>query len=188
VSTAHGLAGFEPHREALARAKLVALDVDGVLTDGRVVYVGTAEAQAFDVQDGAALVWLQSHGVRVAWISGRGSPATEKRAGELGVAELHLGVRDKRAVLLDLQRRLGIPRAETIAVGDDLADLGLAAEAGLFVAVANACADVRARAGMVTVARGGAGAVRELAEAILRAQGSWAALLERAASSASGAR
>ena len=76
---------WELHRAALARARLLALDVDGVLTDGRVVYAGEMELQAFDVQDGQGLVWLRRAGVHVAWITGRGSPATEKRARELGV-------------------------------------------------------------------------------------------------------
>ncbi len=173
-------AAWEPHREALARARLLALDVDGVLTDGRVVYAGLEEVQAFDVRDGQGLVWLRRAGVHVAWITGRGSPATEKRARELGVDELHMRCTDKRAALADVQRRLGIAREETVAVGDDLPDLALAAGAGLFAAPPDARPEVLARAAMTTAAGGGAGCVREVAEAILRARGAWQALLEGA--------
>ena len=87
---------------------------------------------------------------------------------------------DKRAALLDVQRRLDIPLADTVAVGDDLPDLALAACAGLFAAPPNARPEVLARAAFTTAARGGAGCVREVAEAMLRARGAWQALLERA--------
>jgi 3-deoxy-D-manno-octulosonate 8-phosphate phosphatase (KDO 8-P phosphatase) len=164
---------------ALARARLLALDVDGVLTDGRIVYSGETEIQAFDVQDGLALVWLRKADVHVAWISGRGSPTTKRRAAELGVEELHLLALDKGAVLRDVQRRLGIAPESTVAMGDDLPDLALAASAAVFAAPANAREEVRARASLVTRARGGEGAVRELAEEILRAKGLWPGLLEK---------
>lgn len=170
---------WERHRDLLARARLLALDVDGVLTDGRVVYAGAEELQAFDVQDGQGLVWLRRAGVHVAWITGRGSQATEKRARELGVSELYMRCPDKRAALADVQRRLGVAREETVAVGDDLPDLALAEGAGLFVAPPNARPEVQARASFLTAARGGAGCVREVAEALLRARGAWQELLER---------
>jgi 3-deoxy-D-manno-octulosonate 8-phosphate phosphatase (KDO 8-P phosphatase) len=164
---------WSDHAEALARVRLVALDVDGVLTDGRIVYVGDAEAQMFDVHDGQGLAWLRRVGVELAWITGRGSAATEKRARDLGVTELHLHTRDKHAVLSDVQARLGIARDETLAMGDDVPDLGLARGAGLFVAPANARAEVRERADVVCQAGGGRGAVRETCEALLRARGAW---------------
>ena len=160
----------------LKRVRLVALDVDGVLTDGAVVYVGGEELQRFSVYDGQGLVWLVREGIEIAWISGRGSRATQARARELGVRELHLQVAKKDEALAEIQERLGITVAETAAMGDDLADLALAARAGFFAAPANARAELRARADLVTRARGGEGAVRELAEAILRARGAWRAL------------
>lgn len=157
---------------ALAHARLLALDVDGTLTDGRVVYLGgDQELVAFDVHDGLGLAWLRRAGIALAWISGRGCPAVERRARELGVAELHLRVGDKERVLADVQAKLGVSVAETVAMGDDVPDLALAERAALFVAPANARAEVRARAGLVTRAAGGRGAVRELAERILAAQG-----------------
>jgi 3-deoxy-D-manno-octulosonate 8-phosphate phosphatase (KDO 8-P phosphatase) len=169
-------------RTRLARARLVCLDVDGVLTDGRIVYgpKGRAEElQTFHVQDGIAIEWLLQHGLAVVWISGRGSRATELRAAELGVTELFTRVKDKRAALEDVQRRLAIGAHETIAMGDDLPDLALLGACGLFAAPRNAVAEVRARAAIVTRAGGGAGAVRELAQAILAARGVWSALVAR---------
>jgi len=171
-----------PLRTRLARARLLCLDVDGVLTDGRIVYGprGRAEElQQYHVQDGIAIEWLLEHGVQVVWISGRGSRATELRAEELGVRELHTRVKDKRAVLEDVQRRLAIAAHETIVMGDDLPDLALLGACALFAAPRNAVAEVRARAGLVTRASGGAGAVRELAQAILAARGAWSAIVAR---------
>jgi 3-deoxy-D-manno-octulosonate 8-phosphate phosphatase (KDO 8-P phosphatase) len=169
----------ERESAVLARARLVALDVDGVLTDGKVVYAGDIEVQAFHVQDGAAFSWLRDAGVRVVWITGRGSAATKRRASELRIDALRTGVRDKAAVLAELQRELGVPREDTIAMGDDLPDLGLAAVSALFVAPANARPEVLQRAGLVTRASGGEGAVRELAERVLCARGAWASVLRR---------
>ena len=161
----------------LAGVRLLALDVDGTLTDGRVIYAGSGgavnEVQAFHVQDGQGLVWLQRAGIAVAWISGRGSEPTRRRAEELGVAELHLRAGPKERVLAEVQERLGIAVEHTAAMGDDLPDLGLKRRAAFFAAPADARAEVRAAADLVTSARGGRGAVRELAEAILAAQGRW---------------
>src|SRR5688572_10324909 len=92
---------------SLADLRLVVLDVDGVLTDGRVVYAGAEEVQSFHVHDGAAIVWLLRAGLQMAWITGRGSKATETRARELGVVELHQRAGPKQAVLEALQARLG---------------------------------------------------------------------------------
>lgn len=167
----------------LARARLLALDVDGVLTDGRVVYGAHGPADerlAFDVQDGIALRWLAEAGVTIAWISGRGSPAVWHRARELGVREVHLRTASKAQTLREIQARLGIAREETVAMGDDLPDLGLRAESGCFAAPANARDEVRERADLSTESRGGRGAVRELAERILRAQGRWQAIVDAA--------
>lgn len=164
---------WEDHREALSRVQLLALDVDGVLTDGRISYLGDQELQTFHVHDGQALRWLMEAGVHVAWITGRGCAATEKRARELGVKELHMLTGDKQVCLAEVQGRLKVSPEETAAVGDDLPDLALAAGAGLFIAPPNAAAEVRARACFVTEAAGGRGCVREVAEALLRSRGAW---------------
>ena len=100
---------------ALASARLLVLDVDGTLTDGRVAYLGDEELAVFHVHDGQGLVWLREAGVEIAWISGRGSRAVERRARELGVRELQLGVSDKARALTELQARLDLAPAHTVA-------------------------------------------------------------------------
>jgi len=166
-------------RFLLAGVRLVALDVDGVLTDGRVIYAGAEEEQHFDVRDGQGLVWLRRAEIEVAWISGRGCAATERRAQELDV-RLYAGSGTKRQRLAALQSELGIEPEHTLAMGDDLPDLGLAACAGLFCAPADARREVQARARLVTRACGGRGAVREVCEAILAAKGLWRGIVDGA--------
>lgn len=173
----------EPQGTRLARVKLLALDVDGVLTDGRIAYGANGPADerpAFDVQDGIAFRWLQQEGVVVAWISGRGSPGVEFRARELEIREVHLRVASKSAVLAEVQERLAIPPEATAGMGDDIPDLGLRARCGFFAAPANARSEVRDRADLVTESSGGRGALRDFAELILRAKGRWQAIVDAA--------
>ena len=158
--------------------RLLALDVDGVLTDGRVIYTGDQETQEFHVADGLGLKLLMQSEVAVTWITGRGCASTARRAKELGVTELHVGAGPKDRVLAEVQARLGISPEQTAAMGDDLPDLAMRACAGFFVAPSNARAEVRERADYVTNTPGGAGAVREFAELLLRAQGRWTAILD----------
>lgn len=164
-------------RSTIARARLLALDVDGVMTDGKVVYAGgpagVLELQSFDVQDGIALRWLSKSGFKIAWITGRGCAVTAHRAAELKIDALEMQVESKREVLARVQERFGIGIEETIAMGDDLPDLGLRARAGFFVAPANARPEVRDQSDLVLARSGGDGAVRELAEILLRARGRW---------------
>ncbi len=164
----------------LAAAKLLVLDVDGTLTDGRVVYVGDEESQAFCVRDGQGLVWLKRAGVKLAWISGRGSRPTERRAEELEIDFVRLRCSDKTAALKEVQAELGVTPEETIAMGDDLPDLALASGSSFFAAPADARKEVRERADLVVGAIGGNGAVRELCEHCLRAKGLWQGLVETA--------
>jgi 3-deoxy-D-manno-octulosonate 8-phosphate phosphatase (KDO 8-P phosphatase) len=171
----------EEQMGTLRRCRLLVLDVDGCLTDGRIVYGAEDEVQRFHVHDGAALRWLSREGVRIAWITGRGCKATERRADELEIDRL-LFVRgtSKRGVLERLQAGFEIGPEETVAMGDDLPDLALAARAGFFAVPADGRPEVRERADLVTVARGGEGAVRELAEHVLRAKGRWQAIVDAA--------
>lgn len=167
--------------EILQRTRLLALDVDGTLTDGRIVYLGHGqEIQTFDVRDGQGVRYLVDNGITVAWITGRGCDATKRRAEELGVQELVMRSGPKHAALTRLQERLGITPEETAAMGDDIPDLGLAQRAAFFCAPADAVEPVRAAAHLVTKARAGRGAVRELAEHILRAQGRYDAIVDAA--------
>lgn len=168
---------------ALARARLLVLDVDGVLTDGRVVYgaYGPAdETPRFCVQDGIGLRWLAEAGLVIAWVTGRGCVATTHRARELGVEELHQKVVSKSEVVRAIQARRAIDPSETVAMGDDLPDLGLRVASGFFVAPTNARDEIKAVADLVTQRGGGDGAVRELCEHILRAQGRWQSILDAA--------
>ncbi|NLC57617.1 MAG: HAD-IIIA family hydrolase [Armatimonadetes bacterium] len=158
-------------RQALA-IRLLAMDVDGVLTDG-VLYLGRSgeELKAFHVHDGLGLALARGAGLQVAFVTGRSSEAVRRRAGELGVEHLLEGVRHKGEALRDLARRLELPREAVAFVGDDLNDLPAFAACGLPIAVADAPARVRAAAAWVTQARGGRGAVREVVEGILAVQG-----------------
>ena len=169
----------------LKHVKLLALDVDGVMTDGQVVYAagsaGVLELQSFDVQDGIALRWLSKAGIKIVWITGRGCAVTEHRAAELKIDALEMQVESKREVLARLQERFKVTVDETIAMGDDLPDLGMRARAGYFVAPANARAEVRDVSDLILARAGGDGAVRELAEVLLRARGAWQGLIDAAA-------
>jgi len=159
----------------LARSlRLISFDVDGVLTDGRIIYTDDGhELKAFNVQDGAAIKLLQARGIEVAFLTGRSSAIVERRAAELGVTQLHQGLASKRPALESLGRDLGIDLAAMAHVGDDLPDLELFAMVGLAISVPNGHPAVIVRADYVTRARGGEGVARELAELILKAREDW---------------
>jgi 3-deoxy-D-manno-octulosonate 8-phosphate phosphatase (KDO 8-P phosphatase) len=149
--------------------RLLVLDVDGVLTDGRLYYGPRGEAlKVFDVHDGHGIVQLQRAGIAVAVISGRRSSMVSARCRELGVRHVFQGASDKLAVLERLLKRLKVTAAECACVGDDLPDLALMERVGLSFAVADAMPAVRRRADRTTRARGGRGAVREVCEQLLR--------------------
>ena len=161
----------------LARARgvrLLILDVDGVLTDGRLYYgADGAEHKAFHARDGSAMKMLMAAGVPIAIISGRTSAAVARRSAELGVAHLYPGVADKAQALADLVDRSGVAAEHMAHAGDDLADLPLFERTGLAFSVADAHPVVAARADYVTAAPGGCGAVREICDLILFAQDKW---------------
>ena len=167
-----------------ARVRLLALDVDGVLTDNGILLGPIAgervELKRFDIQDGLGLVLLRTAGIPVIWLSGRHSDATELRARELKVEEvLQVPGPAKLETLGPVLERRGLTWDEVAYVGDDLADLQVLRRVGLPLAVANAVAEVRAAAHATTRASGGHGAVREVIEALLKARGVWAEMLER---------
>ena len=137
---------------------------------------------SFSAHDGLGMHWLIKAGIHITWITGRGCKGTAARAAELGIDELHMRVHDKERVLREVQERLGIGVEETAALGDDVPDLALAARATFFAAPANAKPVVRERAALVLTKHGGDGAVRELAERILAAQGRLAEILGRSGS------
>jgi 3-deoxy-D-manno-octulosonate 8-phosphate phosphatase (KDO 8-P phosphatase) len=167
-------------RPQLQRLRLLVLDVDGVLTDGGLWTTESGEViKRFDVRDGLGLRLLREAGLEVAWLSGGKSGATEQRARYLGIDRVLTGVRDKPAALTALQAELGVSREESAFVGDDLNDLAVKPAIGLLVCTADAAAPLRRQADWVLDRKGGDGAVRRLAEEILKARGAWAALAER---------
>ena len=148
--------------------RLLVLDVDGVLTDGRLYFGPRGEAlKVFDVRDGLGIVQLQRAGLSVAVISGRRSPIVTARCRELGVRHVHQGVSDKLAVLVRLCARLKLTPAACACVGDDLPDVPLMRAAALSFAVADAHREVRRTADVVTRSPGGRGAVREVCDHLL---------------------
>jgi YrbI family 3-deoxy-D-manno-octulosonate 8-phosphate phosphatase len=151
-----------------AAVRLVVLDVDGVLTDGRIQYVGDdAQLVAFDVKDGYGIVSLLAAGIDVALLSARDSPALRHRARELGIEHVRAGVGDKAVELESLCRDLGVDLREVCVAGDDDPDVALMAKAGTSAAPADASPAARAQASIVLHERGGRGAVRELADLLL---------------------
>ena len=157
-----------------ARVKLLLLDCDGVLTDGRIWILENGEDQkAFHTRDGLGIDLLHRAGLKSGIISGRISTALERRAQSLGVSYLWQGRDDKRAAFVDTLAQAQVTGDEVAFVGDDLTDLPLMVQAGFAVAVADAVAEVKAHAHYVTTLKGGKGAVREVVELILKAQGRW---------------
>jgi len=167
---------------ALERAralKLMIFDVDGVMTDGTLYYSERGEElKAFNIQDGLGMKMLRQYGVEVALITARSSRAVELRAANLGIAHLYQGVEDKRGSYAALLAQLGLAAAQSGYMGDDLLDLPLIVRCGFAATVPAAPQALKQRAHYVTRAHGGHGAVREVCEFILRAQGA----LERAIS------
>jgi 3-deoxy-D-manno-octulosonate 8-phosphate phosphatase (KDO 8-P phosphatase) len=160
--------------ERCADIAMLVLDVDGVLTDGRIVYDDSGkELKFFHVRDGSGLKIWRSLGKRAAIITGRSSRAVEIRAAELQIEPVIQGAPDKLAAYRKLLQAVGLQPQQVCCVGDDLPDLPLLRNCGLAVAVADACAEARADSHYVTRAPGGSGAVRETIELMLRCQDLW---------------
>lgn len=159
-------------RSKAAHLMLMGFDVDGVLTDGTLYFTAQGdEMKAFSSRDGHGLKMLQRAGVEVAIISGRSSRALELRAANLGVTELHMGIADKRARLTELAARRGLQLAQTGYMGDDVVDLPILRACGFSATVADGHGEVLARVDYVASKGGGCGAVREVCDLILGAQG-----------------
>lgn len=167
-------------RERLTRVRLLALDVDGVLTDGGVLFDDAGgEMKRFHIHDGLGIVLAGLAGLPVAWITGRRSPIVERRAKELKVTHLLQGVRDKAVALREIVEALGIGMDNIACMGDDLNDLPMLRLAAVAIAPANAVSpEVRAAVHWVTPREGGSGAVRDAIELILRARGDWNTVLD----------
>ncbi|MBK9596555.1 MAG: phenylphosphate carboxylase subunit delta [Rhodocyclales bacterium] len=160
--------------------KLVILDVDGVMTDGRIIIDDNGlEQRNFDIKDGFGVVALQMTGVDVAIITSKKSGAVRHRAEELKIKHFHEGIKKKTEPYEVMLKEMNITDAQVAYVGDDLVDLSMMKRVGLPIAVADAVKEVKDAAEYVTQARGGYGAVREAAELILKAQGKWDKILSK---------
>ncbi len=171
-------------RELAAQIRLLLMDVDGVLTNGHLYNVPDAsgamvETKGFDSQDGIALQWLGWKGLKTGVISGRISPATDTRARHCKMSYIYQGHIEKIPILEEILADSKIPAEQVAYVGDDLTDVVIMNRVGLGIATANARPEVKRCAKYVTEAAGGSGAVREVAELLLRAQGHWEELLRK---------
>ncbi len=160
--------------------RLFALDVDGTLTDGTFTYgSGGSESKTFNAKDGLAVKVLPAIGITTALISGRESEAVRRRAKELRIDEVHLGVDDKLAVLHEIVSRHDLTIHEAAFMGDDLSDIPAMRAAGWSAAPADAVPEARETAAFVARRNGGHGAVRDAIEHLLRFEGLWETVLER---------
>jgi len=156
------------------KIKLLLLDVDGVLTDGRIVYgSGGQEFKAFDVKDGHGLKLLQRAGVSIGIITGRDSEVVTRRASELDVEYLYQGAKDKLAPYREILQKSGLRDEEIAYVGDDLIDLPILRRVGFSATVADAVDEVKGHVDYVASRPGGRGAVREICDVLLRSIGQW---------------
>ena len=167
-------------RERARKTRLLMMDVDGVLTDGRIIQDGHGhELKVFDVKDGHGIVMAHRAKLQTALISGRESETIRRRAEELGIELVFQKIWNKLEVYEKILVDTELTHDEVAYIGDDLIDIPLLRRVGLAVAVADAVYEVKAAAHLITERPGGQGAVREVIELILRAQGHWDNLLER---------
>lgn len=173
--------------EILARAakiRLLLMDVDGVLTDGHLINVPGPdgkifETKAFDSQDGIALRWLTWFDIQTGVISGRVSPATEERARQVGMTYVYQGHHEKIPIIEEILAKSGIQPEQIAYVGDDLTDVVVMRRVGFGIATGNARPEVKRSAHYTTSASGGSGAIREVCELLLEAQGRWPEILRK---------
>ena len=166
--------------EKLKDIQLLLLDVDGVLTDGSIIYSDeTSETKVFNVKDGFGLKLIMGAGIKVGLVTGRTSKALDRRCRDLGIQYLYDGVQQKAQLLDKIVAETGLAAANMAFMGDDLPDLPLMRCVGLSIAVADAHDWVRDYSDWITSAPGGRGAVREVCDAILKARGDWENLMEQ---------
>ena len=178
----------ESDRETLAKIELLVLDVDGVMTDGRITLTPDGdEIKRFHVRDGSGMKYWKRAGKKLAIISGRGSTVVTYRAKELDVDIVRLSVKDKLPAYREVLGELGVSDEQTAVIGDDLTDLPLLRQCAFSVAVADAAEEVKTAAAHVTELPGGAGCVREVIELILKQTGRWDEVITRYLTSSQGA-
>jgi YrbI family 3-deoxy-D-manno-octulosonate 8-phosphate phosphatase len=166
--------------EAAKKIKLIAFDVDGVLTDGKISYTSSGEEiKSFNVRDGHAIKMALRAELTIAVITGRESPIVQRRCKELGIELLYQGIKDKKLSLGDIKGRTGFEASEISFMGDDIVDLPVMMSVGLGCSPSDAAEEVRQRSDLVTRAPGGNGAARELILLVLKAQGLYDKVMER---------
>jgi YrbI family 3-deoxy-D-manno-octulosonate 8-phosphate phosphatase len=166
--------GKRTSEEKAKRVRCIVLDVDGVLTEGRITLDEEGkEWKSFDVKDGQGIVLARSAGIRIAFLSGRRSDVVSRRGAELSVDRIYQGAGEKGGVMDRLFEEEDLAGDEVAYLGDDLPDLPAMKKAGLSCAVGDAVAEVRENADWIAQRPGGRGAVRELVEFVLRSQGRW---------------
>jgi len=164
----------------LEKIKLILMDVDGVLTTGKIIYSASGdELKEFDIQDGMGITLARMAGLKTGIITGRTSPMVQRRAEELKYDIISQGSFDKLPRYSEIRDQAGLSDAEICYIGDDVLDLSILKRVGFSVAVANAQDVVKARCDYTTTHRGGDGAVRESIEKILKAQGKWHGLIDK---------
>ena len=162
------------HMRRAAAVKVMIFDVDGVLTDGTLTYGPDGEVtKTFFVLDGLGIQLLNKTGIKTAIISARKSPIVVKRAADLGISHVYQGIHDKRVAFAELLAETGVSASECGYIGDDVIDLPLLLQVGLAVTVPSGHPEVQHRAHYVTRANGGRGAVREVCDMVMRAQGTY---------------
>lgn len=160
--------------EKARKIKLLLLDVDGVLTDGRIIYDSSGrDMKFFDVHDGMGVYALKKAGIKTILITAKGSSAIKPRARDMQVERVYENISPKTAVLEKILRKYKVNTGEVCFVGDDLVDLCLMKKVGFPIAVFNAAPEIKQAASYITLKHGGRGAVREVSELILKAQGKW---------------
>ena len=165
-------------RSKAKKIALLLLDVDGVLTDGRIIIDDRGvETKQFHVRDGQGIALLLRSGIEVGIVTSRSSRAVRHRARELGISLVRQGVRDKLATYRDIKRRWALRDSQIAYVGDDVVDLPILRQAGLAISVADGWSGLGSAVDYVTEQQGGVGAVREIAELLLKAQGKWTATI-----------
>jgi 3-deoxy-D-manno-octulosonate 8-phosphate phosphatase (KDO 8-P phosphatase) len=167
-------------QERLQKIRLLLLDVDGVMTDGLIVYDDRGgEIKAFDVKDGHGLKLLQRAGIRVGIITGRQSTVVDRRAAELGIDLVYQGAKDKLVPFLEILNTTGLTAEQVAYVGDDYPDLPILRRVGFAATVADALDELKSHVHYVTNKAGGRGAVREICDLLLRESGHWEAVAGR---------
>jgi len=160
--------------EKIKKIKLLILDVDGVLTDGRIIYDSNGrDSKFFDVHDGLGVYLLREFGIRTILLSAKDSPVLKHRAKDMRVEEIYADAAPKTKALDRILKKYKLNDSEVCFVGDDLVDLGVLKRVGFAVAVAGACEEVKQSAAYITKKQGGRGAVREVTELILKSHNKW---------------